>query len=152
MRILYIADAAPVNLIADGLIKGLRAGGHKLLTYGPGLEVFYGFEVPVARALDLLNHAAPRFYPDLVVYSDAKFSPNWEGSDCPRVYVWVDPNCFDGIRRAGEADAVFLFKPQYLPSVRDLTEHCGWIPYGVDESVYFPDLTTPKVHEVVQPP
>ena len=59
MHILYLADAAPINLIAQGLIKGLRASGHELLTYGPGLKLFYSFDAPVARALELLNHAAP---------------------------------------------------------------------------------------------
>jgi hypothetical protein len=60
-----------------------------------------------------------------VLYSDAKFAPDWEGLDCPRVFVWVDPNCYNGTQRAREADAVFLFKPEYLPSAADFTAHCA---------------------------
>jgi hypothetical protein len=149
MRILYVADAAPINLIAEGLMRGLRANGHEVLTYGPGLEVFFGFEVPIRNALDLLNWKSPRFYPDLVWYSDSKFYAQWDGMDCPRVFTWVDPNCFDGVARAREADAVFLFKKQYLPAVHGLNENTEWVPYGVDESVYHPDTTAPKLHRVV---
>lgn len=149
MRILYVADAAPINLIAEGTVRGLRAGGHEVLTYGPGLETFFGFEVPIHSALDLLNWKSPRFYPDLVWYSDSKFYPHWDGMDCPRIFTWVDPNCFDGVARAQEADGVFLFKQQYLPAVRGLNENTHWLPYAVDETVYYPDLTVPKLHRVV---
>ena len=149
MKVLYVADAAPVNLIADGLIQGLRANGHEVLAYGPGMDLFFGFEVPVRRALEMHNWTRPRFRPDLLWYSDSKYYPDWDGIECPRVYTWVDPNCFDGINRAREADAVFLFKQQYAEAVSGLTEHSACVSYGVDDEVYYPDLTVPKMHDVV---
>jgi glycosyltransferase involved in cell wall biosynthesis len=149
MRILYVADAAPVNLIAEGLIRGLRANGHEVLSYGPGLDVFYGFEVPLKNALDIYNWRGPRFYPDLVWYSDSKLYPQWADLDCPRVLTWVDPNCFDATELVRDADAVFIFKKQYEAAVHALNNHTWWLPYGVDDTVYFPDLTTPRMHGVV---
>jgi len=149
VHILFIADAAPVNVISEGLIGGLRSVGHEVLSYGPGLEVFFGSEVPIRDALRMHNWRGPRFYPDLVWYSESRFWPDWEGLDCPRVLTWACPNCFDGSDMAREADAVFLFRPQFIARVRELNPRTWWVPYGVDGTVYYPDLTAPKVYPVV---
>jgi len=149
VRILYVADAAPVNAIAEGLIRGLRAVGHDVLSYGPGLDVFHGFEVSLKDALRIHNWRTPRFYPDLIWYSDSRFRPAWSELSCPRIFTWVDPNCFDAADMAREANAVFVFKKQYCAGIHALNSNTWWLPYGVDDAVFHPDLTSPKVHRVV---
>jgi len=149
LRILYVADAAPVNVVAEGLVRGLRMAGHEVLAYGPGLDAFYGFEVSLRRALDLLNWRGPRFYPDLIWYSDARFQPDWDGLECPRILTWVSPNSFDASEMVKAADAVFIFRKQYLESVQELNANTLWMPFGVDDSVFYPDLTVPKAYRVI---
>jgi len=50
---------------------------------------------------------------------------------------------------AKSADAVFIFRKQYLEGVQELNANTLWLPFGVDDSVFYPDLTSPKAYRVI---
>ncbi|MBD3175491.1 MAG: glycosyltransferase [Armatimonadia bacterium] len=149
MRVLLIADATPASVVADGLIQGLRAGGHEVLAYGPGREAFYGFDVPIRDALAERSRQGPRFYPDQVWCCAGPFVPDWDGLECPRILAWVEP-CEPGPSElARQADGVFVFQPQLLDRARRLNPRTWCLPYGVDDSVFHLDLTLPRMYHAV---